>query len=125
VSSYWGKGYWEYLYSQVASAPDFPWNKKDSETNQSPLTGADGMTTSVLLLHDNEAANAPSDESRPFYTALKKQNREVELKEIDKDQQQTIDDHQKILWQKTIISWFDKNLKNQPDWWNHLYPKKN
>jgi len=125
VSSYWGKGYWEYLYNQLASDQSFSWNKKDSESPQSLLTGADSVNTSVLLLHDNQEANVSSDESMPFYTALKMQDREVELKEIDKDPQQITDDNQRILWQKTIISWFDKNLKNQPDWWYHLYPKKN
>jgi len=125
ISSYWGKGYWEYLYSQVATAKNFPWNNKELNNNQNSVLGADSVKTSVLLLYDNEAVSDSADESRPFYTALKMLNREVEFKEIDKENLQISDYDKRVLWQETILSWFDKKLKKQPDWWSHLYPKKN
>ena len=125
VSSYWGKGYWEYLYSQVATAKGFPWNNKELNNNQNSVLGADSVNTSVLLLYDNEEVNDTADESRPFYTALKMLDGEVEFKDIDKGNLQISDYEKRILWQETILSWFDKKLKKQPDWWSHLYPKKN
>ena len=125
ISSYWGEGYWGYLYSQVASAESFPWNNKDLYVEQSPLFHADKVTTPILLLHGNSDTNVPPGESRQFYTALKLLQKEVELIEIDKQDHHIKDYNKRILWQKTILAWFDKHLKKQVDWWNHLYPKKN
>lgn len=125
ISSYWGEGYWGYLYSQVASAESFPWNNKRLYVEQSPLFHADKVTTPILLLHGNSDTNVPPGESRQFYTALKLLQKEVELIEIDKQDHHIKDYDKRILWQKTILAWFDKQLKDQPDWWNHLYPKKN
>lgn len=125
ISSYWGEGYWRYLYTQVASANSFPWNNIQSNTVQSPLDSTEKVTTPILLMYGNIDTNAPPGESKQFYTALKKLDREVELIEIDKQNDQITEYNNRILWQKTILSWFDKNLKDQPDWWYHLYPKNN
>jgi len=125
ISSYWGEGYWGYLYSQVASANSFPWNNRDLYVEQSPLFHADKVSTPILLLHGNADTNVPPGESRQFYTALKLLQKEVELIEIDQQNHHIIDYNKRILWQKTILAWFDRYLKDQPDWWNHLYPKKN
>ena len=125
ISSYWGEGYWGYLYSQVASANSFPWNNKELYVEQSPLFHADKVNTPILLLHGNSDTNVPPGESRQFYTALKLLNKDVELIEIDKQNHHIKDYKKRILWQKTILAWFDKNLKEQSDWWFHLYPKQN
>ncbi len=124
ISSYWGEGYWGYLYSQVASANSFPWNNKEMYVEQSPLFHADKVSSPVLLLHGNSDTNVPPGESRQFYTALKLLEKDVELIEIDKQDHHIKDYSKRILWQKTILSYFDKNLKKQSDWWYHLYPKK-
>lgn len=124
ISSYWGEGYWGYLYSQVASANSFPWNNKELYVEQSPLFHADKVSTPILLLHGNSDTNVPPGESRQFYTALKLLNKDVELIEIDKQDHHIKDYKKRILWQKTILAYFDKNLKKQTDWWFHLYPKK-
>ena len=125
ISSYWGEGHWGYLYSQVASANSFPWNNKKMYIEQSPLFRADKVNTSILLLHGNSDTNVPPGESRQFYTALKMLDKDVELIEIDKQNHHITDYKKRILWQKTILAWFDKNLKDQTDWWYHLYPKNN
>ena len=122
ISSYWGEGYWGYLYSQVASAESFPWNNKELYVEQSPLFHADKVTTPILLLHGNSDTNVPPGESRQFYTALKLLKKEVELIEIDQQDHHIKDYKKRILWQKTILAWFDKNLKSQSDWWFDLYP---
>ena len=125
ISSYWGEGHWGYLYSQVASANSFPWNNKKMYIEQSPLFRADKVNTSILLLHGNSDTNVPPGESRQFYTALKMLDKDVELIEIDKQNHHITDYKKRILWQKTILAWFDKNLKDQTDWWYYLYPKNN
>jgi dipeptidyl aminopeptidase/acylaminoacyl peptidase len=109
----------------VASAESFPWNNKEMYVEQSPLFHADKVTTPILLLHGNSDTNVPPGESRQFYTALKLLQKDVELIEIDKQDHHIKDYNKRILWQKTILAWFDKQLKKQPDWWNDLYPKKN
>ncbi len=125
ISSYWGEGYWGYLYSEVASANSFPWNNKELYIDQSPLFQADKVNTPILLLHGNKDTNVPPGESRQFLTALKLLNKEVELIEIDNQDHHIVDYDKRVLWQKTILAWFDKHLKKEPDWWNKLYPKKN
>jgi dipeptidyl aminopeptidase/acylaminoacyl peptidase len=124
ISSYWGEGYWGYLYSSTASANSFPWNNQNLYIGQSALYNADKIKTPLLLLHGDSDTNVPPGESIQLYTALKLLGRPVELIEI-KDQDHHILDYEKrIKWQKTIFSWFDKWLKDQPEWWNELYPER-
>lgn len=123
IASYWGEGYWGYLYSAVATANSFPWNRKDIYIDQSPLFQADKIKTPLLLLHGSADTNVPPGESIQLYTALKLLGREVELIQVE-DQNHTIMVYSKrLLWTKSILAWFDKWLKGQPEWWNDLYPK--
>lgn len=125
IASYWGQGYWGYLYSSVASAGNFPWNNKDLYCGQSPLFNADKVKVPLLLLHGTSDTNVPTGESIQMFTALKLLGKPVELVEI-KGQNHHITDYKKrILWQKTILAWFDKWLKDQNEWWNYLYPEEN
>ncbi len=125
ISSYWGEGYWGYLYSSVASAGHFPWNDKKMYVNRSPLFNADKVNTPILLLHGTADTNVPTGESIQFYTALKLLGKPVELVEIEGQNHHITDYKKRIRWQKTILAWFDKYLKHQNDWWNNLYPEKN
>ncbi len=125
ISSYWGEGYWGYLYSAVASANSFPWNNKELYIEQSPLFHADKINTPLLLLHGSSDTNVPPGESRQLYTALKLLGKDVELIEISNQNHHILDFKKRILWQKTIFAWFDKYLKDQPAWWNNLYPEEN
>lgn len=123
IASYWGEGYWGYLYSAVATANSFPWNRKDIYIDQSPLFQADKIKTPLLLLHGSADTNVPPGESIQLYTALKLLGREAELIQVE-DQNHTIMAYSKRrLWTKSILAWFDKWLKGQPEWWNELYPK--
>ncbi|MFW6131675.1 MAG: S9 family peptidase [Candidatus Aminicenantaceae bacterium] len=121
IASYWGEGYWGYSYSAIASADSFPWNRKDIYVNQSPLFNAYKITTPLLLLHGSEDTNVPPGESTQLYTALKLLERDVEYIQISGENHHIMTYDKRILWTKTIIAWFDKWLKNQPEWWEDLY----
>ncbi len=124
ITSYWGQGYWGYLYSATASANSFPWNNKKLYVDHSPLFLADKIHTPLLLLHGTADTNVPTGESIQLYTALKLLGRPVELVEIKGQDHHIIEYNKRILWQKTIFAWLAKYLKNQPQWWNEMYPKK-
>jgi len=123
ISSYWGEGYWGYLYSAVATANSFPWNRKDIYIDQSPLFQADKIITPLLLLHGADDTNVSPGESRQLYAALKLLGREVELIEVEGQDHHILAYNKRIKWTKTILAWFDKWLKDQPQWWEDLYPK--
>ena len=123
ISSYWGEGYWGYLYSAAATAESFPWNRKDIYVDHSPLFRADKMNTPLLLLHGDSDTNVPPGESDQFYIALKLLQKPVEYVKIAGQDHHILDYKKRLKWQDTIFAWFDKQLKGQPDWWNELYPE--
>jgi dipeptidyl aminopeptidase/acylaminoacyl peptidase len=124
ISSYWGEGYWGYAYNAVAAANSFPWNRKDIYVNQSPLFNADKITTPLLLLHGSADTNVPSGESTQLFTALKILGRQVEYIQILDQNHWILTYNKRIRWTKTILAWFDRWLKSQPEWWQALYPNQ-
>lgn len=122
ISSYWGEGYWGYAYSAIASADSYPWNRKDIYVNQSPLFSADKIATPLLLLHGSEDTNVPPGESTQLYTALKILGREVEYIQVADQNHHIMTYNKRILWTKTIMAWFDRWLKGEPEWWQDLFP---
>ncbi len=125
IASYWGEGYWGYSYSAEASAGSFPWNSKDMYINQSPLFHADKINTPLLLLTGDSDTNVPPGESIQLYTALKILDRPVELVMVKGEDHHIITYGKRIKWHNTIMAWWDKYLKDQPQWWDELYPEKN
>jgi len=124
LSSYWGEGYWGYLYSAVATANSFPWNRKDIYIDQSPLYQADKIITPLLLLHGKEDTNVPPGESIQLFTALKLLGREVEYIEIAGQNHHIMEHNKRKQWTRTIMAWFDKYLKGQGEWWDDMYPSR-
>ena len=124
ISSYWGEGYWGYAYSAYATANSFPWNRKDIYVNQSALFNADKISTPLLLLHGSVDTNVPPGESTQLFTALKLLGREVEYIQILDQDHHIMTYSKRKVWTKTIMAWFDKWLKYQPEWWSYLYPEK-
>ena len=122
IPSYWGEGYWGYLYSAVATANSFPWNRPDIYVDQSPLFHADKIKTPLLLLHGTVDTNVPPGESIQLYTALKLLGKPVELIQIEGQNHHIMAYQRRKLWTKTIIAWFDRWLKGQSEWWEDLYP---
>ncbi len=124
ISSYWGEGYWGYAYNAVSAANSFPWNRKDIYINQSALFHADKITTPLLLLHGSVDTNVPSGESTQLFTALKILGRDVEYIQVLDQDHHIMRYNKRKLWTRTILAYFDKWLKDQPDWWDDLYPMK-
>jgi len=121
IASYWGEGYWGYLYSAVATANSFPWNRKDIYVDQSPLFSADKINTPLLLTHGIDDTNVPPGESEQLYVALKLLGKEVEYLKVEGQNHVVMNYSKRKLWTKSIVAWFDKWLKGQPEFWNELY----
>jgi len=125
ISSYWGEGYWGYLYSAEASAESYPWSNKELYVDQSPLFNADKVNTPILLLHGMDDTNVPPGESIQFYTALKLLGKNVEFIQVEGQNHAITDIGKRIIWFNSIMAWFDKLLKSDASWWNELYPPGN
>lgn len=121
LASYWGKGWWGYLYSAAASADSFPWNARDLYIDQSPLYAADQIHTPLLLLHGDHDTNVPPVESHQMYTALKVLGRDVELIEVGGEDHQIFYYPKRKLWMETIVAYFTKYLHDRPEWWVELW----
>ncbi len=124
ISSYWGEGYWGYLYCAISAADSHPWSRPELFVKQSSLFNADKINTPLLLLHGTVDTNVPPGESIQLFTALKLLGREVELVEVEGQNHGISEYKKRKLWMKTIMAWFDKHLKDQPQWWEELYEEK-
>ncbi len=123
-TSYWGEGYWGYNYSEVSMANSYPWSHKKLYVDQSPLFNADKIHTPLLLLHGNADTNVPLIESLQMFTALKLLGREVALVEVEGENHHILDYGKREKWLATQMAWFQRWLKDDPSWWDALYPKK-
>ncbi|MDD6209321.1 MAG: S9 family peptidase [Bacteroidales bacterium] len=122
IASYWGGGTWGYQYGLTANRNSYPWNDSTLFVSQSPLFHADKIHTPLLLLHGTSDNNVPPEESRQLFTALKLLGREVELIEVENEGHAITNHSKRIKWYNTIFAWFEKYLKDNPAWWNELYP---
>ncbi|MCH8537617.1 MAG: prolyl oligopeptidase family serine peptidase [Alkalimonas sp.] len=120
LSSYWGQGWWGFLYSGIASRDSFPWNNQELYIGQSPLYMADKINTPLLLITGDSDVNVPAGESQQMFTALKLLGREVALVEIPGEDHHIIDREKRYVWWDHLLAWFDLHLKNETEWWQHL-----
>ncbi|MFL3653375.1 MAG: alpha/beta hydrolase family protein [Pseudoalteromonas sp.] len=123
LTSYWGEGWWGYLYSGEASKNSFPWNNAKLYSDHSPVFHADKVTTPILLLHGDSDTNVPVGESLTMYTALKLLNKDVELIEYKGANHQIFARDKRFDWWNTMLAYFDKKLKDEPQWWDSMYSK--
>lgn len=124
-TSYWGEGYWGYNYSEVSMANSYPWSHRELYVDQSPLFNANKIHTPLLLLHGTVDTNVPIIESLQMFTALKLLCRDVALVEISGENHHVLDYNKKIKWLGAQMAWFQRWLKDDPSWWDALFPKKN
>lgn len=125
ISSYWGEGYWGYAYSSEATAENFPWNSPEIYVDQSALFRADRINTPLLLITGDSDTNVPPGESVQLFTALKLLNRPVEMVMVKGEDHHILTYGKRILWHKAIMAWWDRYLKDQPQWWDEQFPTKN
>ena len=123
LTSYWGEGWWGWAYSGSASRGSFPWNNRELYVEHSPVYRANEITTPLLLLHGEADTNVPPGESATMFTALKLLGREVEMVEFPGQDHWIVDREQRYVWWDTILAWYDRWLKDEPEWWQYLYPE--
>ena len=122
-TSYWGEGYWGYSYSEVSMADSYPWSDTELYVKQSPLYNADKIHTPLLFLHGDADNNVPVGESIQMFTALKLLDRPTAFVAVKDQDHHILDYDKRIRWQDTIFAWFAKYLKDQPEWWESMYPE--
>ena len=59
-----------------------------------------------------------------MFTALKLLGKPTAFVQVEGENHHILDYDKRILWNNTIYAWFAKWLKDQPEWWNALYPPK-
>lgn len=123
-SNYWGYGYWGYTYSEVSMANSYPWTRKDLYVEESPLYNVDKIKSSMLFLHGTADTNVPYNNSVQMYTALKLLGQDVAFVSIEGENHGIRDPKKRVLWHNATMAWFARCLKDDPTWWNALYPKK-
>lgn len=121
-TSYWGEGYWGYSYSEVSMAESYPWSHPDLYVKQSPLYNAHKIHTPLLFLHGDKDNNVPVGESIQMFTALKLLDRPTAFVAVADQDHHIVDYDKRIKWQDTIFAWFSRYLKDDPTWWDALYP---
>lgn len=125
ITSYWGEGWWGYLYSDVATAKSYPWNRKDVYIARSPLYNADKITTPLLLLHGTGDTNVPPGESEQMFTALKILKQDVAYVRFPGEGHGISNKLSNYLsHRQMMLEWFDKYLKDQPEGWEERWKKK-
>ena len=122
LASYWGEGYWGYSYNALATADSFPWNRKDIYVEQSPLYHADKVKTPLLLTHGAADTNVPVGESDAFFVALKLLGAPVEYLQVEGQDHWIMEHDKRRHWSESIMAWYALWLKDEPEWWNALYP---
>lgn len=123
ITSYWGQGWWGFLYSGEASKGSFPWDSPELYRERSPVNLAQQINTPLLLIHGDADTNVPPGESHTMYTALKLLDKEVELVEYIGEDHNINRRTPRLHWWQTYMAFFDKHLKDEPQWWEYLYPE--
>lgn len=121
IPGYWGEGYWGYQYGSVANATKYPWSDTDFFINNSAYFDAEKITTPLLLTHGTDDHNVPTGQSIQLYTALKILGKDVEFLRCADQGHWVLDYKKREKWTKSIVAWFDKWLKDQPEWWQDSY----
>ena len=123
LASYWGEGFWGYQYSGIATRGSYPWNRHDIYVGRSPVFHADRIHTPLLLVTGMSDTNVPPGESLQMFTALKLLGRDVAFVAVEDQDHHILDYNKFFQWKDAILSWFDKWLKDESNWWEVRFGK--
>ena len=59
-----------------------------------------------------------------MFSALKCRGRETAFVAVEVQDGRILEYDKRLRWQETIFAWFAKYLKDDPSWWEAMYPKK-
>ena len=104
-------------------------DEQDSLTDGRASSNLDNLAVlpfalTLLFLHGTVDTNVPVGESIQMFTALKLLGKPTAFVQVVGQNHQILDYKKRAEWNKTIYAWFAKWLKNQPEWWNAMYPEK-
>ena len=85
---------------------------------------ADRINSPLLLLHGDVDNNVPPGESYQMFAALKLLGKDVALITYEGQQHFIMDYKKRLHWMQTIIAWWDKYLKDQPESWSHMFKEE-
>ena len=124
IANHWGQSYYGLGYCSAAAADSYPWNRRDIFVDQSPIFSADKIHTPLLLTHGTVDTNVLPGQSMQMYAALRLLGREVEFLQFTGENHGIENYDRRVAWKKSALAWFDKHLKNQPQWWEKQYGLK-
>ena len=84
---------------------------------------ADKINTPLLILNGKADNNVPIGESIQMYNALKILGKDVEFLQVTGENHGIVDFQKRLDWKKSIMAFFAKHLKDEPQWWENLYPE--
>ena len=119
-----GRGLLGLLLQCRCQCRQLPLDNPELYVKQSPLFHADKINTPLLLLHGTADTNVPIGESIQMYTALKLLGKEVEFIQVEGENHAIYNYDKRIAWNNAIYAWFAKWLKEDPRWWDSMYPDK-
>ena len=118
IASYWGDGWWGFLYGQSAMPGSYPWNNPEMYTQQSPLFSADAIDAPLLLIHGDADINVPEGESSQMFTALQVLGKDVEyLRWFGEGHSLRNDMEHDQLAREMTFEWLDMILRDRPEAW--------
>ena len=124
ITSYWGQGSWGPTYGDMSVAGRHPWDDQKLFVDRSPVFNADKITTPLLLMHGLADNNVRPGESRQLFTALKMQDRPVEMVLFPGENHGIASTFSVLTEQRgMLLDWFDRWLRDQPRAWNDRWPK--
>ena len=102
---------YKYLFNYVKEMEDAIYN-------------ADKIKSSMLFLHGTDDTNVPYNNSVQMYTALKLLGKDVAMVSIKGENHGIRKPNRRRLWHNVTMAWFARCLKDDPTWWEDLYPKR-
>jgi dipeptidyl aminopeptidase/acylaminoacyl peptidase len=125
IASYWGAGWWGYLYNDVAAALSYPWNRPDVYAEKSPLFHADKLKGALLLMHGLDDVNVPALESDQMFTALKVLDKDVVyIKWAGEGHGIRGTPRNSRDGRLMMLEWFDKHLKGEAEAWDERWKER-